>query len=134
MQVARPDEQVVALLSDASFLLGPQGLWTAAKYSLPVIFVVINNRGFMSLRAELTATVGAEDELGLTSLTDPSLDFAAMARSFGVPAVTARNGHEFEAALIRARRREGPVVIDVQLLSHDNAWEGLWYTPQENTL
>lgn len=133
VQVARPDQQVVALLSDASFLLGPQGLWTAAKYSLPVVFIIINNRGFMSLRAELASVAGVKDESGLMSLTNPSLAIPMMAVSFGVHAEIAQTRHEFEAALIRAMRRKWPVVIDAQLESSGNEWEGLWYTPHRKT-
>ncbi len=48
--LASSGKPVVALVGDGSALFGIQALWSAAKYRIPVIMVVLNNRGYAAIK------------------------------------------------------------------------------------
>src|SRR5262249_61933258 len=49
VSLGRDREPVVAVVGDGSFLYSPQALWTAVREGLPVVAVVMNNRGHLIL-------------------------------------------------------------------------------------
>src|SRR5262249_27556965 len=89
VQLAWPDRPVLALLGEGASLYGIQGLWTAARYQIPVTFVICNNAQYQILK------VGA-GQLGLThavqgkyvglDIAGPEIDFVSLSRSLGVDA------------------------------------------------
>ena len=46
MKLARPNQQVICLVGDGSFIFGPTALWNMARLELPVITVVYNNHAY----------------------------------------------------------------------------------------
>jgi benzoylformate decarboxylase len=80
---------VVALLGDGSALYSPQALWTAAKLQVPVTFVVMNNSEYNVLKRYSVAQ-GYELQGNSTipgmELTNPPINFVALANGFGVDA------------------------------------------------
>ena len=42
VRMAWPERPVLAILGDGATLYGVQGLWTAARYQIPVIFLICN--------------------------------------------------------------------------------------------
>ena len=80
---------VVCVVGDGAAMYSPQALWTAAHERLPVTFVVINNaeynilKNFMKGQAHY-ASVRANRFIAM-DLTDPRIDFLALAASMGVP-------------------------------------------------
>ena len=90
VSLARDREPVVAVLGDGSFLYSPQALWTAVREDLPVVTVVLNNRGYLILRrflAEMRGPGGtpAPPAPGL-DIASPGVDLPAVARGFGAAA------------------------------------------------
>src|SRR5262249_58830953 len=59
VSLGRDREPVVAVVGDGSFLYSPQALWTAVREGLPVVAVVMNNRGYLILRRVLARMRGA---------------------------------------------------------------------------
>ena len=54
VKMARPDQQVVALVGDGATLFGQlESLWTASRYDVPVIIVIFNNRSYDSERGRI---------------------------------------------------------------------------------
>ncbi|HSO74835.1 MAG TPA: thiamine pyrophosphate-binding protein, partial [Blastocatellia bacterium] len=49
VKLAMPDRQVLCAVGDGSALYSIQALWTAARYTLGVVFVVFNNASYMIL-------------------------------------------------------------------------------------
>lgn len=89
VSLARGREPVLCVVGDGSAMYSPQALWSAARYELPVVFAVVNNRQYRILKDYLRGMGGdsaaADNYVGM-DLTGPSIDFLALAQSMGVEA------------------------------------------------
>jgi acetolactate synthase-1/2/3 large subunit len=113
--IACPDRKVITLQSDGSGLYTLQGLWTEARENLDVLTVVLANRAYAILLAELK-NLGV-NEVGrnatrMMSLTDPAPDWVHLARGMGVDAASAQSCEEFSDILGSALKRRGPFLIE----------------------
>jgi benzoylformate decarboxylase len=89
VQLAWPQRPVLALLGEGASMYGVQGLWTAARYNIPVTFVICNNAQYQILKVG-AGQIGlpqakAGNFLGM-DLAGPEVDFVGLARSLGVEA------------------------------------------------
>ncbi len=112
------DRPVVALIGDGSAMYSIQGLWTAAHEGVAVVFVIINNRSYRVLKQRLNAmrSLAAQaDRYVAMELTNPSIDFVALARSMGVHAVGVDTLDQFAEALRAGLERKAPCLIDVRV-------------------
>ncbi|HUY45388.1 MAG TPA: thiamine pyrophosphate-binding protein [Streptosporangiaceae bacterium] len=118
VSLGRDREPVVAVLGDGSFLYSPQALWTAVRENLPVVSVVLNNRGYLILRRFLAGMRGPAAEatpcVGM-DITEPSVDLAAIARGLGARAVRVDRLAEVGQAVREALADGLPTVLDVQV-------------------
>ena len=118
VKIALPGRPIVALIGDGSALYSVQGLWTAARYRLAVVFVICNNRGYRILKERTYALQGfsarTNSYLGM-DLEDPEIDFAGLSRSLGVPAERLERIEEVRPVLERALKKDGPYLIDIQI-------------------
>jgi acetolactate synthase-1/2/3 large subunit len=98
-KLRHPERPVVCYAGDGCFLMSSQELATAIRYRLPVIFVVIDNASYGSIRSHQVRRYPGR--LHATDITSP--DFVAYARAFGCWACevteTAGFGPALEAAL-----------------------------------
>jgi benzoylformate decarboxylase len=104
--------RVVCVVGDGSALYSVQALWTAARHTAPVTYVLLDNGGYAAVRA-LGRRIGITPVPG-TDITD--IDFAALAESFGCPAARAEYPEELPAALDYALGRgddAGPFLLHV---------------------
>jgi benzoylformate decarboxylase len=114
-------EPVLCVVGDGSTCYAPQAMWTAARERLPVIFAVIDNRGYGVLRAgaRRQAGGGLTDEIeraaGLS--LEPPVDFAGLAHSFGLPAFVATTAAEIGDAVRKALAEAGPTLLHVPVAS-----------------
>jgi len=122
--VAAPDRPVLCLQADGSAMYTISALWTQARENLNVTTVIYNNSAYAILRLELqkvgAQTTGADGKPGpkareLLDLSNPNLDFVALATGMGVPAVRASTAEELAAALRTAFAEPGPHLIDAVL-------------------
>lgn len=116
--VAAPDRRVVCLEADGSALYTVQALWTQAREGLDVTTVVFDNRAYGILEFELSRVGAGEAGPAARALLDlggPALDFCALARGMGVPAVSVTTSEELVAALDRALAEPGPSLVHVPL-------------------
>jgi benzoylformate decarboxylase len=83
-------EPVVSLVGDGAAMYSPQAIWTAAHEKLPVTFIVMNNReynvlkNFLKKQSDYLST--RSNRFIAMDITDPPIDFLAMAASMGIPA------------------------------------------------
>jgi len=142
VKVARPDQQVVCMVGDGALLFGQvEALWTAARYEVPVLIVVMNNRSYDNERNRIqnnSPLLSNKDTRDLWKdvtcwLGDPLVDFAGLARSFGIAGQRASTPAEFRKALRRgtAALRDGrPYLIDAMIMQLDRRGaptEQTWY-------
>jgi len=118
VKLAMPDRPVVGIIGDGSALYTIQALWTAARYRIGAIFVILNNTSYRILKQRLHAMRGLAEQVDTyvgMELLDPAVDFVSLSRSFGVPAQRASTVGEATDHLARALADGGPMLIDVEL-------------------
>ena len=110
VQCARPDRKVAVITGDGCMRMHGIEVATAARYGLPVVFVVFDNGalGNVWLRAHTEGPVPD----ALTRL--PDVDWAGFGRSLGCAGETVRHPDELASAFARALASDGPTVVDVK--------------------
>jgi benzoylformate decarboxylase len=118
IKLARPNQPVISFVGDGAFIISIQALWTAARYNIPVIFVVCNNRLYKAVRDAAVRFQGKalDKEIFIgSSIDDPAPDLARIARGFGVSAATVTVPDEITPALQKALKAKAPFVLDVRI-------------------
>ncbi len=120
LQAAAPNSTVFAVSGDGGGMYVLQSLWSAARHNMPIKFVICNNRSYRLLQANISqywAERGIIDRPFPTSfdLSKPALDFAHIARGFGVQSARIETGDQIIPAIERALAHPGPFVLDVLL-------------------
>ncbi|MEM9797523.1 MAG: thiamine pyrophosphate-dependent enzyme [Pseudomonadota bacterium] len=105
-----PDRPVLSFAGDGCFLMTGQELATAMRHDAKVVFLVVNNGALGTIRMHQERHFPRR--VSATELTNP--DFAAFARSFGMPGVTVSETAEFPAALDAALATDGPALIELR--------------------
>ena len=114
-KLASPKRRVVACLGDGSTMFGLQGLWTLAKYRIPLLVVVFNNRAYMAVKNQFR---GSEERIRIAAdmgaeITGPEINFAKLAETFGIHGERVEHPDAIEPALKRALEQNGPALVDV---------------------
>jgi acetolactate synthase-1/2/3 large subunit len=113
--IAAPDRPVIALQADGSALYTISALWTMAREQLDITVVILNNHAYAILQHELKrvgATAGGPKARSLLDLSNPDIDFVAIADGFGVPATRATTAEELATQFSTAVGAPGPNLID----------------------
>ena len=132
-KLGEPDRQVVLNIGDGSVMYSASGFWTMARYSIPVLTLVWNNRNYQTVRHAYSRFDGKMRQTGHYSgmyLGNPDIDYVMLARSQGVDGIKATTASEFESALqrgIAATRKGEPFVIDVDISRFGGGAESTWY-------
>jgi len=110
-KAVHPDRVVVAFAGDGCFLMTGQELATAVQYKLNVIFIVVNNNMYGTIRMHQEREFPGH--VHGTTLVNP--DFAAYARAFGARGEVVENTAEFAPAFERAMKAGKPALIEVRI-------------------
>jgi thiamine pyrophosphate-dependent acetolactate synthase large subunit-like protein len=138
VKLARPNQQVICLVGDGSFIFGPTALWNMARLELPVITVVYNNHAYGGPHSRVINNVpgGRMVQTGQfvhDYLGHPDMNMAAIAKGFGVDGEVVESPAQLREALGRARKHtvEGkPYLIDAQVARKGVAWvDKPWIPP-----
>ena len=115
---------VAAVCGDGDFMMSNSAVWTAVHYRIPLLIVVANNRSFFNdeLHQERVARIRSrpvENRWIGQRISEPDIDFAALARSqgaqgFGPVTKTGDLVATFEKA-IAAVEAGGVAVVDVRV-------------------
>jgi acetolactate synthase-1/2/3 large subunit len=106
-----PERTVVSWNGDGCFLMNGQELATAVQYGLAVVFVVVDNGMYGTIRMHQERNYPAR--VSGTDLRNP--DFAALARAYGAHGETVAATAEFAPAFERARASGKPAVLHLKL-------------------
>jgi benzoylformate decarboxylase len=112
--LAQAPRQVCCFSGDGSAMYSIQSLWTAAHMKLPITYVIANNGGYRIIKQRLLAFHGNSNFIGM-DFVDPRIDFAALAKSLGMPAETIAEPDAVAPALRRAFSTPGPKLLDVMV-------------------
>ena len=130
VKLARPNQQVICVVGDGSFVFGPTALWNMARLELPVIVVVYNNHAYggphnRGISANPGGRMVQTGHFFHDYLGDPDMNMASIADGFGVAGEVVHSPAELKEALERAGRatKEGkPYLIDAQVARTGVAW------------
>ena len=121
-KLGKPDRQVVGICGDGDFLMTCQELATAVQYNVPVIYFVLNNYGWISIRDLQIVNFGMERKYGTTFMNFKSgelynPDFVKLAQSFGAFGIKAEGLDSIGDALKEAQKSGRPSLIEVPIAS-----------------
>jgi len=118
VQLACPGRKVVATIGDGSVMYSPQALWTAARYRLPITYVVPNNTSYAILKSGMLSLGLASAKRGIypgMDLVDPEIDYVGLAKALGVRAERVEKPGELRDVLAACLAHAGPSLVDVAI-------------------
>jgi acetolactate synthase I/II/III large subunit len=113
--LAAPGRRVINIEGDGSALYMLQALWTQAREQLDVTTVICANRRYSILEMELRK-VGAQPgrtALDLFDLSNPTINWIAIANALGVEAARAISLEQLADLLNSSERSSGPFLIEL---------------------
>ena len=118
-KLAAPDRPVVAVTGDGCFTMVPHVLCTAVEYDIPVVWVIWNNFGWVSIRDIQLGMFGGREHGTMfhqgANKKPYNPDFAAWAKASGVDALTVARSQDFRGALEHAIAANRPFLLDVHV-------------------
>jgi acetolactate synthase-1/2/3 large subunit len=108
-KVADRTRTVVSFNGDGCYMMNGQELATAVHHKLPVIFIVVNNGIYGTIRMHQERDYPGR--VHGTDFTNP--DFAALARAYGAHGETVTETAQFAGALERSIAAGKPALIEV---------------------
>ncbi len=106
VKLASPGREVVCSIGDGALMYSAAGFWTQARYEIPVLTVVSNNRNYQTVRHAYHRYRGKMVERNKYTgmyLGDPDIDFVKLAESQGVAGERVEHGSQLDAAFRRGR-------------------------------
>ncbi len=133
VKMARPQQEVIVLLGDGSYLMLNSEIATSVMLGLKLIIVVLDNRGFGCIQRLQSASGGARfnnmlDDCAAPGQTAGQINFAQHARSLGAHAVQVRDLAELRTAMVAARAATKTQVV-VIATTHERTTDdgGCWW-------
>jgi benzoylformate decarboxylase len=118
-RMGAPDHPTIAVLGDGCAMFGLQGLWTAARYRVPVTFLVMNNGEYRTLKQTLDSWGSASSATGrYVGLDIGHLDFTHAAEFFGIDTVRATDTDHLREIVAKSAIADGPLLVDVPITGH----------------
>lgn len=115
-KLAQPDRQVAGIAGDGDFLQTMQEMAVAAMNDLPVLFVVLNNAGWISIKGGQIANFGQATMVDFCRRGDVySPHFSEVARNFGLHGERVENPADVQPAIRRAIATDGPAVVEIMV-------------------
>ena len=132
-KLAEPDRQVICSIGDGSTMYSAAGFWTQARYEIPVLTVISNNRNYQTVRGAYHRYGGKMAQTNQYTgmyLGDPDISFVELARSQGVDGEKVNESSELEPALKRGAQavKEGRAyVVDVETARYGGGADSEWH-------
>lgn len=110
-KTVHPDRIVVSFSGDGDFLMCGQEIATARQYDLGIVFVVVNNSTYGTIRMHQEKFYPGR--VSGTDLINP--DFAALGKAFGLTGEVVKRTEEFAPAFEKALESGGPAMIEIRV-------------------
>ncbi|HHY0852606.1 TPA: acetolactate synthase 2 catalytic subunit [Raoultella ornithinolytica] len=118
-QVARPNDTVICVSGDGSFMMNVQELGTVKRKQLPLKILLLDNQRLGMVRQ--WQQLFFEERYSETTLTD-NPDFVTLASAFGIPGQHITRKDQVEAALDTMLSSQGPYLLHVSIDELENVW------------
>ncbi|CUU22376.1 acetolactate synthase 2 catalytic subunit [Duffyella gerundensis] len=118
-QVARPDDCVICISGDGSFMMNVQELGTIKRKQLPVKIVLMDNQRLGMVRQ--WQQLFFAERYSETNLSD-NPDFLMLAGAFGIPGQRITRKDQVDGALDALLNSEGPYLLHVSIDEYENVW------------
>lgn len=118
-QVARPEDTVICISGDGSFMMNVQELGTVKRKQLPLKMVLLDNQRLGMVRQ--WQQLFFNERYSETTLTD-NPDFLTLASAFGIPGQHITRKDQVEAALDTMLSSSGPYLLHVSIDELENVW------------
>src|SRR5204862_545164 len=117
---AKPDAAVVCIIGDRDSRLSVQQLAVSAKYDIPIVFLILNNSGYISVRDGqnylIGRQIGSEFNHHNGDGRPYSVDFVSLAKSFGFEVATKVQAEDDIGSNIkRALDSKAPALVEVPI-------------------
>jgi benzoylformate decarboxylase len=109
LQLGDPSRRVVALLGDGAMHYSISALWTAARYNIPVVFVVARNSEYRALK-EFSQFMQAPDAPGMEL---PDMDIPGIAAAYGVDSGRVKSLSDLTHAVKDGLSSDRPRLIEI---------------------
>ena len=117
VKLGLPDKQVIAVSGDGSAAWSMQSFWTAARYSIPVTYVITNNATYRQVKLVRKQVLGGDCPLSEKhegmDLDEPVIDFCLLAQSMGVHGEKVTRPEALGRALKEAIHSGQPRLVEV---------------------
>lgn len=118
-QKARPQDQVILITGDGSFMMNIQELGSIKRGKLPVKILLLDNQRLGMVRQWQTLFFrGRHSE----TILDDNPDFLMLAQAFDIPGESIEKGSEVNDALDRLLNAEGPYLLHICIHENENVW------------
>jgi acetolactate synthase-1/2/3 large subunit len=119
-KLAKPDVPVVCIIGDGDFMQTVQELAICVMNDIPVVFMILNNKGYISIRDGqnwlMGRQIGAEFNRATGNRDPYSVDFVALARSFGMDAAwRVDDPRDLGRTLKAALDAKAPALVEVSI-------------------
>jgi acetolactate synthase-1/2/3 large subunit len=119
-KLAKPDVPVVCVIGDGDFMQTVQELAVCVMHDIPVVFMILNNKGYISIRDGqnwlMGRQIGAEFSKAKGNGDPYSPDFVALARSFGMDAAwRVDDPRDLGRTLKAAIDAKAPALVEVSI-------------------
>ena len=118
-KMSRPDDEVVLVSGDGSFMMNVQELGTIRRAQLKVKMVLLDNQRLGMVRQ--WQELFFDGRYSETNLSD-NPDFVALAAAFGIPGETITCKEEIGPALDRLLASESAYLLHVAISEEENVW------------
>ncbi|MBL0543020.1 acetolactate synthase 2 catalytic subunit [Aeromonas caviae] len=118
-KMSRPDDEVVLVSGDGSFMMNVQELGTIRRARLKVKMVLLDNQRLGMVRQ--WQELFFDGRYSETNLSD-NPDFVALAAAFGIPGETITCKEEIDPALDRLLASESAYLLHVAISEEENVW------------
>lgn len=118
-QVARPDDMVICVSGDGSFMMNVQELGTIKRKGLPIKIVLLDNQRLGMVRQ--WQQLFFSERYSETNLSD-NPDFLTLASAFNIPGQRITRKDQVDAALDALLTSKGPWLLHVAIDEHENVW------------
>ena len=118
-QVACPDDPVVLIDGDGSFQMSLQEIATCVQYQLPVKSFIINTQ-YLGMVRQWQELFYDRNYSQVDLTVQP--DFVKLAEAYGATGFRVETPGELPAAIDKAMRTPGPVLVDVRVAREENCF------------